>query len=341
MLFKKNKKSPCFIGLDITTTTIKLLELSKNKQAYQVENFAIANIKPGDTPIEALLQHNPLLVSKTISDLLHLSQMRTRHATVALADNNIMNKVIRFDKSCTLGEMENQIAMDHMKYFAPIIEPINYDFYILGNSRQFNECIDVWIIAIKQLLIDNCIAAINQAGLKIDAIGLASLAMVRACCLIPAITKCRENNQLFAIINISSSQFTLIIYNNCVPLLTRSILLESVLNGSATQSNSENDSYSSVLSTQQLCFVIQQMHQILHSFHASYQINTVKHLLLCGDVSNIVAFGEQLNAEFGISCSVANPFNNMTIAECCDSQPLLQQAHQWMICSGLAMRMRD
>lgn len=341
MLFKKNKKTKCLIGLDITTTTIKLLELSKNEQGYQVENFAISQIKPSDTPIESLLQHNSLLISKTVSDMLYLSQMSARQATIALADNNIMNKVIRFDKSCTFAEIENQIVMDHMKYFAPISEPINYDFYILGNSPQFNECIDVWIIAVKQLLVDNCITAINKSGLKIDAIDLASLAIVRACHQMPAIMKCIENKQLFAIININSNQVTFIIYNNSVPLLTRSIILESVFNNSKLQDNNENNLYSSILSTQQQHFVIQQIHQILQSFRASYQISTVKHLLLGGDISNIVAFGEQLNAEFGISCSVANPFKNMTFAECCDSKTLLQQAHQWMICSGLAMRMRD
>lgn len=337
MLFKKYKTLNRCIGLDITTTTIKLLELSKNKHTYHVENFAIANIKPAGSPIESLLQYNASLITNTLSEQLHLSQMRATSTTVALADHNIMNKVVRFDKSCTIDEIENQIAMDYMKYFAPINEAINYDFYILGNSQQSNDSIDVWVIAAKQLLVNNCITAINQAGLQIKAIDLGSLAIARSCRLIPPIIKCIENKQLFAILNVTVNQTTIIIYHNCVPLLTRSIVFEPSIN----EVHDENILPAGTLSTQQQNFVIQQTLQILQSFHASYQISTVKHLLLCGDISNIVAFGEQLNAKFDISCSVANPFNNMSFAECCDSQTLLQYAHQWMICSGLAMRMSD
>jgi type IV pilus assembly protein PilM len=341
MLFKKYKKLNRFIGLDITTTTIKLLELSKNKHNYHVENFAIVKIKPDESSIESLLQHNASNISKILIEQLHLSQMRARFATIALADHNIMNKVVRFDKSCTADEIENQIAMDYMKYFAPINEAINYDFHILGNSPQANDCIDVWIIAVKQLLVKNCITAITQSGLQIKAIDLASLAIARSCRLMPPIIKCLENKQLFAILNVTINQSTVIIYHNCVPLLTRTILFEPSLNEFTTEINDKNSLLVATLSIPQQNFVIQQTLQILQSFHASYQINTIKHLLLCGDISDVVAFSEQLNAKFGIPCSVANPFNNMSFAECCDSQTLLQYAQQWMICSGLAMRMSD
>ncbi len=338
MLFKKNKKSKCFLGLDITTTTIKILELSQKNQLFHIENFALANINTSNASIESLLQNNSQLITTTVSHLLNTSHINTQNTTVALADHNVMNKIIRFDKSCTIDEIEQQIALDYKNYFAPINEPLNYDFYILGDSKQFKDSIDVWVIAAKQLLVDNCITALGQAGLQINTLDLASLAIARSCRLIPAIINCLENKQLFAILNMTSKQVTIIIYCNNVPLLTRTIILEQQLNKPITEGHDQDIL---AIPTHQQSFVIQQVQQILHAFYASYQISTVKYLLLSGDISNLVAFSELLNAEFDIPCSVANPFNNMSFSECCDRQTLLRQAHQWMICSGLAMRTSD
>lgn len=338
MLFKHHKKSHCLLGLDLTNTTIKLLELSKIKQGYQVENYAMATLNQGSNSIETLLQHNSTSLTTILSEQINLSQFSTRNTAIALADNNIMNKVVRFDKSCTTTEIEQQIATDHMKYFAPTLEPVNYDYYPLGNSQQSSDSIDVWIIGIKQALVNNCVAAINRTRLQIQAIDLASLAIARSCQLIPSIAKLIEHQQLFAVLNITLQQASLIIYHHCVPLLTRTLLFESI---SVTTDLPNNNVSETVFATQRQNYITEQLTQIFDSFHASYQPNAIKQLLICGDISNLVALSEHLIAEFNISCSVANPLGNMSFADSCDSQLLLRQAHQWMICCGLAMRMRD
>ncbi len=331
MLFKKNKKSNYLLGLDLTNTTIKILELSKRKQQYQVENYFIAHLNQNDHSIETLIQNDTLSLKNILSEHLKNICFNTANAAIAIADNNIMNKIVRFDKSCTDEEIENQIALDYMKYFSPLTEAINYDFYHLGKSRQYPDCIDIWITAVKKALVNNCIKALSEINLHVATFDIASLAIIRACHMIPAITAYIENNHLFAVININPRQATLSIYHHAIPLLTRTISLTSFDNNTHTTENP--------LPSQSI--LTQQMQQILESFYANYHSDPVKHLLICGDGCNSVALCAHLNAEFNIPCSVANPFCNVSFADHCDSQILLQQAHQWMICCGLAMRTSD
>ena len=341
MLFNKNKKNRCLLGLDLTNTTIKLLELSKTHQGYQVENYATAQLNPHDAAIETLLQQNTSTLTKALSEQINLSQFHTRNIAIALADTNIMNKVVRFDQSCTKAEIENQIASDYMKYFAPTSEPINYDYYIIGNSQQLTDSIDVWVVGIKQLLVNNCVAAINDSKLQIHNLDLASLAIARACKLIPSISKLIDNKHLYAVLNFNKQQVSLIIYNQYVPLMTRTVILEPACDDKSNPNNSDSDLSAITLSDHLQNTITHQMQQVFDSFHATYQLNSIKQLFICGVISNSLALSEHLIAKFNISCDVANPFSNMSIADCCDSQLLLQQAHQWMICCGLAMRMRD
>lgn len=335
MLFNKNKKSGYLLGIDLTDTTIKILELSKRKQHYHIENHIIVPLENNNKiPIDTLLQNDISAVKNILSEQLHKTSFNTTNVAIAISDNNILNKIIRFDKSCTASEIENQIAVDHMKYFSPITEPINYDFYHLGQSRQYPDCVDVWITGVKQALVNNCSKLFSESQLHIVAFDIASLAIARACQLIPDIVKLIDNNQLFAVININRLQATLTIYHHYAPLLIRTISLSHI-------EEIENTDFSAMVPLNSQKYLTQQLHQIMDSFQSSYNADSIKQLLICGDISNIVALSRHLNAEFNIPCSVANPLSKISFADHCDSQTILQQAHRWMICCGLAMRTRD
>lgn len=333
MLFKKNKKSDYLLGIDLTDTSIKILELSKKNQQFQIENYINIDLNK-KTSIDILLQNDISAVKNILTEHIQKQRFNTNQVAIAIADNNILNKIIRLDKSCTSSEIENQIALDYMKYFSPITEPINYDYYHLGQSRQYPDCIDVWITGVKQSLVNNCIEAFSESKLHITTFDIASLAIARACQLLPDIVRQIENNQLLAVININRLQATLTIYHHYVPLLIRTITLSQIEEIEST------DSYS-ILPINCQKHLSQQLHHILDTFHSSYNTDSIKQLLLCGNISNIVALSTHLNAEFNIPCSVANPLSNILFAEHCDSQMILQQAHRWMICCGLAMRTRD
>ena len=80
-LFKRTR--PPLIGLDISSTAVKLLELSKSGSRYRVESYAVEPLPPNSvvekniTDIEA--------VGEAIRRAMKRSGTRVHHAAVAVA----------------------------------------------------------------------------------------------------------------------------------------------------------------------------------------------------------------------------------------------------------------
>ncbi len=106
MLFGRSAKP--LLGLDITTSSVKLIELSKSGDNYRVEAFAAEA-----TPMNAINEKaivDAQVVGDAVRRAVKRSGARSRDAAVAISGDAAITKVIQLPATFSDNELEGQVA---------------------------------------------------------------------------------------------------------------------------------------------------------------------------------------------------------------------------------------
>ena len=104
MLGFLSKKSNILLGLDISSTSVKLLELSKTNDRYRVEAYAVEPLPPN-----AVVEKNISDVEgvgEAIKRVISRSKCGSRSAAVAVAGSAVITKTIEMDAGLSDEEMD-------------------------------------------------------------------------------------------------------------------------------------------------------------------------------------------------------------------------------------------
>ena len=121
------------LGLDITTSSIKLIELSMSSGQFRVESFA-AEPTPSNAMNEKTLV-DPQAVGDAIRRAVKRAGCRTRDAAIAISGDAAITKVIQMPRGLREGELEAQVEMQADQYIPFPMDEVAYDFEVLGPSE--------------------------------------------------------------------------------------------------------------------------------------------------------------------------------------------------------------
>lgn len=351
-LFKQ--KQPVVLGLDISSTAIKLLELSQSGDRLRVESYAVEPL-PANSVIEKNIA-DVEAVGEAIKRAVKRSASRTKLAAVAVAGSAVITKIIAMPASLTEDEMEQQIELEADQYIPYPLEEVNIDFEVIGPSENDPERIDVLLAASRSENVDIRIAAIELAGLKAKIVDVEAYAMENAfSLLIPQLPE-QGIDQTIAVIDIGATMTTLNVMHDRKTIYTREQvfggkqLTEEIQRryglsyeeaGMAKRQGGLPDNYGPEVLEPFKDAMTQQVSRSLQFFYGSSQYNNVDHIVLAGGSAMIPGIDEMIANKLGVHTSIANPFTNMTLASRVKAQSLSNDAPALMIAAGLAMRSFD
>ena len=351
-LFKQ--KQPVVLGLDISSTAIKLLELSQSGDRMRVESYAVEPL-PANSVIEKNIA-DVEAVGAAIKRAVKRSASRTKLAAVAVAGSAVITKIIAMPAALTEDEMEQQIELEADQYIPYPLEEVNLDFEVIGPSENDPERIDVLLAASRSENVDIRIAAIELAGLKAKIVDVEAYAIENAfSLLIPQLPE-QGIDQTIAIIDIGATMTTLNVMHDRKTIYTREQvfggkqLTEEIQRryglsyeeaGMAKRQGGLPDNYVPEVLEPFKDAMTQQVSRSLQFFYGSSQYNNVDHIVLAGGSAMIPGIDEMIANKLGVHTSVANPFTNMTLASRVKAQSLSNDAPALMIAAGLAMRSFD
>jgi len=351
-LFKQ--KQPVVLGLDISSTAIKLLELGQSGDRMRVESYAVEPL-PANSVIEKNIA-DVEAVGDAIKRAVKRSASRTKLAAVAVAGSSVITKIIAMPASLTEDEMEQQIELEADQYIPYPLEEVNLDFEVIGPSENDPERIDVLLAASRSENVDIRIAAIELAGLKAKIVDVEAYAMENAfSLLIPQLPE-QGIDQTIAVIDIGATMTTLNVMHDRKTIYTREQvfggkqLTEEIQRryglsyeeaGMAKRQGGLPDNYAPEVLEPFKDAMTQQVSRSLQFFYGSSQYNNVDHIVLAGGSAMIPGIDEMIANKLGVHTSVANPFTNMTLASRVKAQSLSNDAPALMIAAGLAMRSFD
>ena len=348
------QKQPVVLGLDISSTAIKLLELSQSGDRLRVESYAVEPL-PANSVIEKNIA-DVEAVGAAIKRAVKRSASRTKLAAVAVAGSAVITKIIAMPAALTEDEMEQQIELEADQYIPYPLEEVNLDFEIIGPSENDPERIDVLLAASRSENVDIRIAAIELAGLKAKIVDVEAYAIENAfSLLIPQLPE-QGIDQTIAIIDIGATMTTLNVMHDRKTIYTREQvfggkqLTEEIQRryglsyeeaGMAKRQGGLPDNYVPEVLEPFKDAMTQQVSRSLQFFYGSSQYNNVDHIILAGGSAMIPGIDEMIANKLGVHTSVANPFTNMTLASRVKAQSLSNDAPALMIAAGLAMRSFD
>jgi type IV pilus assembly protein PilM len=351
-LFGKGKSTQ-ILGLDISSTTVKLLELSHTGGRYRVESYAVSSL-PQDAVIEKNV-NDVDGVANAIRSVVTQSRTKLKTVAAAVAGSSVITKMIDMPEGLSLDDMETQLTLEADQYIPYPLEEVAIDFEIQGPSPERDNQVEVLLAACRRETIDARVEAIESADQTAKIMDVEAYAMERAFSLVRHQMALDEDSTV-AVVDIGATMTTLSVLNNGQTIYTREQLFggkqltDEIMRryglpleeaGLAKKQGGLPDDYEPEVLEPFKDAVVQQVARSLQFFFSSSQYNDVDYIILAGGVSSMEGLCELVQEKLGTPAAMANPFAEMSISSRVNAVALSSDAPAMMIACGLALRSFD
>ena len=349
-----NSKNKTLLGVDISSTSIKLIELSYDRGQYRVEAFG-SEVLPSGAIVENNIQ-DPEVVGLAIGKAVTRSRSSFRKAAVAVSGAAVITKMIEMDASLSDSEMESQIAVEADQYIPYPLDEVSIDFEVQSLNPQNPERAEVLLAACRRENVEVREEALGIAGLEAAVVDVEAFVMERAFELVEGQLKLSEDDPVIAVVDIGATTTSLYVLHKGKIIYTREQLfggqqltdeierhyeMANVEAEKAKKDGSLPEDYESQILEPFRESVIQQISRSLQFFYSSSKYNDVDAIMLTGGTASVKGLTEALQQQLGTNTLLANPFSDMSISKKVNAGNLAQEAPGLMIACGLAMRSFD
>ncbi len=345
---------PPLIGIDISTTAVKLLGLSAHGDGFRVDHYAVTPLPP-----EAIAEKNiaaPELVVEAIEKAIKLARVKAKHVAIAVSGSSVITKIIVMPGDLPDKQMEEQISLEADQYIPYSLDEVYLDFQVLGPNKENPETVDVLLAAARSDTVDQRVDVIADTGLIANVVDIEAYAMESAYTLVAKQLPTEIRNATVAIVDIGATATSLNVVQNGQSIFTRDQnlggrqLTEEIQHryglsyedaGRAKKSGELPEDYATDLLQPFIESLAQQTSRLLQTFFSSTAQQQVDQIVLCGGSALLPGLAETMEQQIGVPAIVANPLADMAIASGINSEALRNDAAALMIACGLAMRSLD
>ncbi|HDZ16198.1 hypothetical protein LCGC14_0774650 [marine sediment metagenome] len=348
------KKSP-LLGIDISSSVVKVLELSKKGEKYTVESYSVEPL-PVNAVIESRIENRDE-VAGAIRRAVKRSGSKAKEASVAVSANSAISKVVSFPASLSERELEENVIMEAENYIPYPLEEVRLDFEVIGPSVADVDAVDVLLAASRRENVDVRTEVVEKAGLKPRLVDVEAYTMENAFELIAKQLPHYGQGLTVAVADVGATLTTLHVLVDGKIVFTREqtfggrMLTEDIERhygmsyqeaGRAKKDGSLPEDYiPKVLEPFKRSMAMTVTRALQFFFSASTQYQTIDHIILAGGCASIDGIDTMIEQETGTSTSIVNPFAEMSLGSRVKIQALTNDAPSMMIACGLAMRSFD
>ncbi len=348
------RKKPQVLGLDISSSAVKLLELSRNGNRYRVESYSVEPLPPNSVVEKNIADVE--VVGEAIRRALKRAGARHRNAAVAVAGSSVITKVIPMPNNLSEDELHSQIELEADQYVPYPLEEVSLDFEVLGPSENNTETVDVLLAACRTETVEMRSAAVENGGLETRVVDVEAYATENAFQLLLDQVADQGMEKTVAIVDVGSTMTTLNVLHDTRLIYTRDQvfggkqLTEEIMRryglsfeeaGMAKRQGGLPENYEPEVLEPFKEAMCQQVSRSLQFFFGSSQYNNVDMVILAGGSASIPGVAELIQERLGIETIVANPFASMSLSSQVKPQSLSNDAPALLIACGLALRSFD
>lgn len=350
-----NLKARPLIGLDISSSSIKMVELSDaGKGVHRIERYAIEPLHR-----DAVVDGN-IANLETVAEAVKRAWRRlgspTKNVAMALPAAAVITKKIIVQAGLREQELEVQVESEANQYIPFSLEEVNLDFQVIGPAPSNPDEAEVLIAASRKEKVEDRVACAEAAGLKPVVMDVESYAAHAAFELVELQLPQAGRNQIVALVEIGANVMNVTVLKNGLQLyareqafggnqLTQDIMRTYGMSGeeaeAAKRTSSLPENYEADLLRPFMDSLALEVSRALQFFFTSTQYNQVDHIVLAGGCAVIAGLDEVVAARTQVATIVANPFVNMLPSSHVRPHHLVADAPSLMVACGLALRRFD
>jgi type IV pilus assembly protein PilM len=353
VLFKPTARS--LIGLDITTSSVKLIELSMSGGQYRVESYAAEATPPNSINEKAIV--DATAVGDAIKRAVKRSGARAKEVAVAISGDAAITKVIQMPKTLSEAELEGQVEMQADQYIPFPMEEVSFDFEVIGPSAKDPDMLDVLLVATRTENVEQRLSACTAAGLTPRIVDVEAFALENACKLLTHQMPDGGLDRVIAVADFGASSTTFSVLRDLKVIYTRDFafggqqLTEEIMRtyglsmeeaGRAKKEGGLPSNYQTEVLDPFIDDMCQQVSRSLQFFLASGAgREQPEQIIICGGCANIPGAADVVTSRVGIPAEKGDPLGQMKISSKAKSQAVKKDATALLTACGLALRSFD
>lgn len=349
-------KPPSLIGVDISSSSIKMVELSQTekKQTYRIERYVIEAM-----PADAMLDGG-IANMDAVSECLHRGwkRMGTRQKNVALAlpSSDVITKRIIVPAGQREEDLAFQVENEASQYIPFPLDEVDLDFQVVKPIPDNPDEVEVLIAASRKEKVEDRVAAALTAGLKAVVMDVEPYAAQAAFELMLHQLPDGGKDQVIALVDIGATAMKVNVLLNGESLYMRdqpfggNQLTQEIHNQfNLSLEESERAKRGGKLPENYRTDVLQpfcetlaiEVMRAIQFFYTSTQYTVVNHIFIAGGCAVIPGLDAIISSRTQISTLVVNPFANMEHAGGILQRQLNIDAPALLVACGLALRSFD
>ena len=319
-------RSKLALGLDIGSSTVKLVQLKESKKGFVLHKYASADLPP-DSIVDGSLM-NPSGIIDTIKGLIQSNKIKGKDVAISISGHSVIIKKISLPQM-TDDELQESIQWEAEQYIPFDIKDVNVDVQII-NPNAGHEQMGVLLVAAKKDILDDYLSVVSEAGLKPTVVDVDTFAIQNMFELNYGFPP----NETVALINVGAAVININIVADGITTFTRDISLGGALltqeiqrqlsvtyeeaehyktAGAANITNSsiarEVQSLSEKVSYQLTTEIQRSL-----DFYAATTVNAdVTRLCVSGGSAQIPSFIRSLEQNLEVPVELLNPFKNIIL----------------------------
>jgi type IV pilus assembly protein PilM len=319
-------KSKLALGLDIGSSSVKLVQLKEKKGGYQLAGFGSAPLPP-EAIVDGALMNSSAIV-EAIQGLLSEQRVKAKDVAIGVRGHSVIIKKIQMPRM-SQEELDESIQWEAEQYIPFDVKDVNIDTQILTPDGDAAGQMDVLLVAAKKDMINDYTAVCAEAGLQVTVVDVDAFAVQNA------FEKNYEvpGGETVVLVNVGAAVSNINVLANGTTTFTRDVTMggnafteeiQKQLNVSYEEAEAlkiGGQGETDAVVPQEVERVIQgvaeqmagEIQRSLDFYAATAADHRVSRILLSGGTARLPALVKAIEQRAAVTVEVLNPFRNIDV----------------------------
>ena len=347
-----NRQPEPLLGLDISSSSVKLVELGRNADGqYVLERCAIEQLQSGWISDGTIVNFDE--VAEAVRRLVKKSGTKAKNVAMALPPSAVITKKIVLPGGLTDAELELQVEAEANQYIPFPLDEVSLDFCVIGPNANSAGDVDVLIAASRREKVQDIQGLVEAAGLKPVIVDVESYASRTAASRLFEELPDGGAGAIVALFEVGAVTTSLQVIRDEEVLyerdqafggaqLTQLIVAQYGFSMEEAESKKRSgdlpDDYEESVLQPFLETMVQELNRALQFFFTSTPHNKVDYVMLAGGGAALPGLTEAVMQQTTFACRLLNPFEGMEMGSGVRLKKMKREESSYLTSCGLAMR---
>ncbi len=354
-----SKKSEPMLGIDIGSSSLKIVELAKSGSGLKVQSAGAFPLPP-NTVVEGRIDNTEALAT-TLRRAVQKLRTKAKQVAVAVPGSAVITRVLEMPAGLSDDEMESQLLMEAEQYIPYSLDEVAIDFSVLPGDEEDEEDsgdeettrqAKVLLVACRKESTENLLTVIDESELEAKVIDVEPFCLERVYPLLAEQME-EDSDSLIAVVDCGATNLRVNVLDKGATVYSREELFgtrqlneeiqrryglshEEAL--TAEREGGLPGDYEQEVLVPFRESLIQQISRSLQFFYSSTSYSHVDGIILGGGIIAQPEIVSLTEAKIELPVVAANPFSHMEIGSRVDKKLLRETAPSLLIATGLALR---